>query len=107
VKVTKKTAKKIKSFTFTGTIRELEEPTDAEKWESYFDVETTGGSISVSVLCPRLSYWRDGRGDLDRADRDCAERLASDIAEFLQAKGFRIPYREDYDLNPILPRRTP
>ncbi len=104
----KKAAKKVKSFTFTGGIRELKNPQgECEKWDSFFDIPTTGGSIGVSVLYPRLSYWKDtvggGEGadrvEADRIDRDCAERLATEIADFLVRKGFRIPYRKDYDPN--------
>ena len=99
----KKKAEKVKSFTFTGGIRELKNPrAECQKWDSFFDLPTTGGAIGVSVLYPRLSYWKDtvgGREEADRIDRDCAEQLATEIANFLARKGFKIPYREDYDPN--------
>ena len=97
----KKTAKKVKSFKLTGGIRELKNSSEGEKWDSFFDLPTTGGAIGVSVLYPRASYWKDTRpaAVADRIDRDCAERLATEIANFLARKGFKIPYREDYDPN--------
>lgn len=105
MKFKKRAIKKVQSFTFTGGIRELIDSQECEEWDSFFDLPTTGGAIGVSVLYPRASYWKDGGGEkadrekADRIDRDCAEQLATEIANFLARKGFRIPYREDYDPN--------